>query len=118
MSVALVRRQSVMFNPQAWVAGMIDLRPTSRQCTRLGPMRPPGRVPRASRVMHIKRKHDDEIRIWTGAGAGKPLLPLPRVAAALSGLGNENAPLLVPIHGGLEHARVWDQLARQLCDEW
>src|SRR5690606_4815122 len=71
----------------AWVAGMIDLRPTSRQCTRLGPMGRPGRLRRAPRVMNIKRKRDDEIRIWTGAGAGKSLLPLPRVAAALSGLG-------------------------------
>src|SRR5690606_8399452 len=32
--------------------------------------------------------------------------------------GNENAPLLVLIHGGLEHARVWDHLARQLCHDW
>ena len=29
--------------------------------------------------------------------------------------GNAGAPLLILLHGGLEHARVWDQLARQLC---
>ncbi len=32
--------------------------------------------------------------------------------------GNADAPLLILIHGGLEHARVWDQLARQLCADW
>ncbi|NLY59590.1 MAG: alpha/beta fold hydrolase [Gammaproteobacteria bacterium] len=28
--------------------------------------------------------------------------------------GNPQAPLLILVHGGLEHARVWDQLAQQL----
>lgn len=32
--------------------------------------------------------------------------------------GNADAPVLILIHGGLEHARVWDQLARQLCADW
>ncbi|WP_285276299.1 alpha/beta fold hydrolase [Halopseudomonas bauzanensis] len=32
--------------------------------------------------------------------------------------GNVDAPLLMLVHGGLEHARVWDQLARQLCADW
>lgn len=32
--------------------------------------------------------------------------------------GNVDAPLLILVHGGLEHARVWDQLARQLCGDW
>lgn len=32
--------------------------------------------------------------------------------------GNVDAPLLILVHGGLEHARVWDQLARQLCADW
>lgn len=32
--------------------------------------------------------------------------------------GNPDAPTLILIHGGLEHARVWDQLAQQLCDDW
>ncbi len=32
--------------------------------------------------------------------------------------GNVDAPLLILLHGGLEHARVWDQLARQLCADW
>lgn len=32
--------------------------------------------------------------------------------------GNSDAPLLVLIHGGLEHARVWDHLARQLRADW
>lgn len=32
--------------------------------------------------------------------------------------GNADAPVLILIHGGLEHARVWDQLARQLCAGW
>lgn len=32
--------------------------------------------------------------------------------------GNAGAPLLILLHGGLEHARVWDQLARQLSADW
>lgn len=32
--------------------------------------------------------------------------------------GNSSAPLMVLIHGGLEHARVWDQIAQQLCTDW
>ncbi len=32
--------------------------------------------------------------------------------------GNTSAPLLVLLHGGLEHARVWDQIAQQLCAHW
>lgn len=32
--------------------------------------------------------------------------------------GNESAPLLILVHGGLEHARVWDHLAPQLCADW
>lgn len=32
--------------------------------------------------------------------------------------GNSSAPLLVLMHGGLEHARVWDQIAQQLCQDW
>ncbi|MFA5679280.1 MAG: alpha/beta hydrolase [Pseudomonas sp.] len=32
--------------------------------------------------------------------------------------GNPDAPVLILIHGGLEHARVWDQLARQLAADW
>ncbi|MDX9687691.1 alpha/beta fold hydrolase [Halopseudomonas formosensis] len=32
--------------------------------------------------------------------------------------GNIGAPVLILLHGGLEHARVWDQLARQLCSDW
>lgn len=32
--------------------------------------------------------------------------------------GNESAPLLILLHGGLEHARVWDQIAQQLCQDW
>ena len=32
--------------------------------------------------------------------------------------GNVDAPLLILVHGGLEHAHVWDQLARQLCADW
>ena len=32
--------------------------------------------------------------------------------------GNDDAPLLILVHGGLEHARAWDQLARQLCADW
>jgi len=32
--------------------------------------------------------------------------------------GNTGAPLLILLHGGLEHARVWDQLAQQLSADW
>lgn len=32
--------------------------------------------------------------------------------------GNIGAPVLILLHGGLEHARVWDQLVRQLCSDW
>ena len=32
--------------------------------------------------------------------------------------GNSDAPLLILVHGGLEHARVWDQLASQLRADW
>lgn len=32
--------------------------------------------------------------------------------------GNPDAPLLVLMHGGLEHARVWDQIAQQLREHW
>ena len=32
--------------------------------------------------------------------------------------GNSEAPVLILIHGGLEHAHVWDQLAQQLATEW
>lgn len=32
--------------------------------------------------------------------------------------GNIGAPLLILLHGGLEHARVWDQLAQQLSADW
>ena len=32
--------------------------------------------------------------------------------------GNAGAPVLILLHGGLEHARVWDQLARRLCAHW
>lgn len=32
--------------------------------------------------------------------------------------GNAGAPLLILLHGGLEHARVWDQLAQQLSADW
>ena len=32
--------------------------------------------------------------------------------------GNAGAPVLILVHGGLEHARVWDQLARQLSADW
>ena len=32
--------------------------------------------------------------------------------------GNPDAPTLILVHGGLEHARVWDQLARQLRADW
>ncbi|MEH6389693.1 alpha/beta fold hydrolase [Pseudomonas profundi] len=32
--------------------------------------------------------------------------------------GNPDAPLLVLLHGGLEHARVWDQVALQLREQW
>ena len=32
--------------------------------------------------------------------------------------GNAGAPLLILLHGGLEHARVWDHLAQQLRADW
>lgn len=32
--------------------------------------------------------------------------------------GNPDAPLLVLLHGGLEHAHVWDQVALQLRENW
>ena len=32
--------------------------------------------------------------------------------------GNTDAPVLILVHGGLEHARVWDQLAQQLSADW
>ena len=32
--------------------------------------------------------------------------------------GNPGAPVLILIHGGLEHARVWDALAQQLRTDW
>src|SRR5690606_25532521 len=32
--------------------------------------------------------------------------------------GNHDAPILLLIHGGLEHARAWDHLARQLRNDW
>lgn len=32
--------------------------------------------------------------------------------------GKAEAPLLILLHGGLEHARVWDHLAQQLSADW
>lgn len=32
--------------------------------------------------------------------------------------GNPDAPALVLLHGGLEHAHVWDKVAEALCDRW
>ncbi|MYM63689.1 alpha/beta fold hydrolase [Pseudomaricurvus sp. HS19] len=32
--------------------------------------------------------------------------------------GNEDAPLLILVHGMHDHARSWDWVARSLCDQW
>ena len=32
--------------------------------------------------------------------------------------GNEDKPLLLLVHGGRDHARSWDWVARELRDEW
>ena len=32
--------------------------------------------------------------------------------------GNPTAPLLVMVHGGMDHARNWDWIARELCRDW
>ena len=32
--------------------------------------------------------------------------------------GNEDAPLLILQHGGRDHARSWDWVARELCQDW
>jgi len=32
--------------------------------------------------------------------------------------GNPDAPLLVMVHGGMDHARNWDWVAQELCRDW
>jgi pimeloyl-ACP methyl ester carboxylesterase len=76
---------------------------------------------RTSRVLREPREHTTGYRARHAprrSSAPLALLLRERLRLHYVDWGNEDKPLLLLVHGGRDHARSWDWVARELRHEW